>query len=261
MQDCSNQLHSGYCSRCGKTHALPSLQAQPKARELFNLLEKHGSLDIFSSGEPRHPGNNYTTDSLFTEERGKMFGVLECLDAQGNQTWLYAFSGQFNGLWHVPGWVPPLFDIAQYSEIHDPVEKRIKKLGSQMENLPKKSAEYVKLQELRKQISQNLMRDIHNLYRVHNFSSEQADLHQAFDSPNGKPTGTGDCCAPKLLNFAAQSHLAPISMAEFFFGRENKSGTRVHGTFYPSCNDKCRQLLGFMLCGAEQLRNKYGCRN
>ena len=30
---------------------------------------------------------------------------------------LHAFSGQYNGLWLVDGWVPPLFDIDEFLDI------------------------------------------------------------------------------------------------------------------------------------------------
>ena len=76
-----------------------------------------------------------------------------------------------------------------------------------------------------------------------------------------KPLGLAEvshCCAPKLLNQAALAGLAPLSLAEFYFGRENRSQTRQHGRFYAPCTDKCSALLGFMLCGAGEQRDLYG---
>lgn len=78
-------------------------------------------------------------------------------------------------------------------------------------------------------------------------------IEEAFCEDKGIPTGTGDCCAPKLLNYAARNRLKPIGISEFFFGRENKSETRKHGEFYPSCKIKCEPILGFMLCGLEDM--------
>ncbi|MBV5332457.1 hypothetical protein JZU54_02575, partial [bacterium] len=77
------------------------------------------------------------------------------------------------------------------------------------------------------------MRDIHGLYTLTNFHGEGRPLAEAFAGSGGIPTGTGDCCAPKLFNQAVQEHLTPVAMAEFYWGRENSSRTRQHGQFYP----------------------------
>jgi hypothetical protein len=63
------------------------------------------------------------------------------------------------------------------------------------------------------------------------------------------PTGTGECCAPKLLHHAAVHGLTPLGLAEFYIGRENRSATRAHGRFFAPCEEKCRPILGFLLCG------------
>jgi hypothetical protein len=93
------------------------------------------------------------------------------------------------------------------------------------------------------------MLDIHGLYRLTNFRGETASLEEAFIGSNGIPTGTGDCCAPKLLNYAAKNNLRPLGISEFFWGKENRSGGHRHGAFAASCAEKCQPILGFMLCG------------
>ena len=65
------------------------------------------------------------------------------------------------------------------------------------------------------------------------------------------PSGTGDCCGPKLLHHAAVNGIQPEAMAEFFWGRDNVSGTRAHGHLYPACTAKCAPILGFQLCGLQ----------
>lgn len=95
------------------------------------------------------------------------------------------------------------------------------------------------------------MQDIHSLYRLHNFRGEQCSLFDLFGDTNGIPTGTGDCCAPKLLNLAARNGLQPLGLAEFYWGKTNKSASRQEGYFYPACQDKCGPILGFLLCGLE----------
>ena len=245
---------SGYCARCDAIHSLSSQSARGRARELIRMLEAKQSIEL-QPGTRRD--QRFSTAPLFGKQRGKMFGVLECLDQRGKKSWLYAFSGQFNGHWSVAGWAPPLFDLDTFSAVHDPVERQIKALGEELRNAPAASDRHRSIVERRRRISRQLMADIHDLYRLQNFSGAFATLHQAFILPGRKPTGTGDCCAPKLLQLAAASDLLPLSLAEFYFGRSNRSGSRKHGCFYSPCSDKCQPLLGFLLCGIEQRRRTF----
>ncbi len=210
----------------------------------------------------QHIGDNFNkqtasqrlrTDFLFGDDRGKMFGVLECLDEQNKPVILKAFSGQYNGLWEVEGWAPPLFSTKAFFEVTREKEQQIMHLTNIIAKLPSSSQQRKDLISKRKRLSQNLMQQIHKLYKVHNFKGMSVSLHQAFNS-RGIPTGAGDCCAPKLLNLAAKKGLKPNGMTEFFWGKTNKSQTRVHGQIYPSCHEKCQPLLGYMLCGSEKQR-------
>lgn len=245
---------SGYCTCCMEIHALPSSAARQKGRELIEILEEKKAITLFTDSSE---DSRFSTAPLFGEQRGKMFGVLKCLDRHGDTSWLYAFSGQFNGLWFVEGWAPPLFDLQIFQALHDPVERQIKELGAKMKRFPADSDQHQLLSNQRRQLSQQLMIKLHDLYQLQNFAGETATLHQAFTLPGGKPTGAGDCCAPKLLRLAAASDLLPLSLAEFYFGRSNRSGTKKHGQFYPPCIEKCQPLLGFLLCGIEQRKQDF----
>jgi hypothetical protein len=246
----------GWCRTCRRDHGLPQGRARLQAEALFDRLARTGS--IASPGSEGTADPKLATEPLFGEARGKMFGVLECLAADGTRQWLYAFSGQYSGRWLVPGWAPPLFDLASYERANGPGERRIKDLSRQLALLPATNAGYRKLAETRQTLSQELMLALHALYRIGNFRGNCVSLTEAVGTPGGRPTGIGDCCAPKLLGQAATQDLAPVSLAEFYFGRSNRSGSRQHGRFYPPCSDKCQPLLGFMLCGADQRREAYG---
>lgn len=63
------------------------------------------------------------------------------------------------------------------------------------------------------------------------------------------PSGSGECTAPKLLQYAYQHELHPITMAEFWWGKSPDSEIRVHNHFYPACTGKCKPILGHMLEG------------
>ena len=224
--------------------------------ELCNRMELQRSIALNGEGSG---DRSLSTAPLFGDSRGKMFGVLECLDGHGATTYLYAFSGQYQGRWFVPGWAPPLFDVRAFHALNDPVEAQIKALGREIDATDPGSDRAAELSDQRKQMARKLMRDIHELYQLTNFRGVSASLDAAFSGVGGKPTGTGDCCAPKLLNQAAQCGYVPLSLAEFYFGRENRSGTRQHGKFYPPCRDKCGPILGFMLCGMQESRGEHGC--
>ena len=193
-----------------------------------------------------------STLPLWGVARGKMFGVLDCKTREGKSVQLYSFSGQFNGEWLIDGWVPPLFDVDAYHSLNTPREKEIKELSRQIDQVPPHTESWLKLRKERKAKSRRLMKDIHSLYRLTNFRNETKSLGEVFQGASNIPTGTGDCCAPKLLNYAARHSLIPMGLCEFFYGKETRSKSHSHGEFSAPCIEKCQPILGFMLCGARE---------
>lgn len=222
-----------FCSSCNCYHSIARSPAMAAAQELMATMS-----------------NILPTDYLYGEARGKMFGVLSCRNSSGETITLKAFSGQYDGQWEMDGWVPPLFPVDAFRRVHDPVEREIKALGRKVEAA---ETEENKVQILgqRRQLSRDLMKNIHALYRLHNFQGQQCALTELFPQDRGIPTGSGDCCAPKLLNFAALHGLIPLGLLEFYWGRSNRSGSRHEGEFYLACSDKCGPILGFLLCGIQ----------
>ncbi len=186
-----------------------------------------------------------------------MFGILEYIDSAGNNSFLYAFSGQYNSVWQVEGWVPPIFAEADFLELTCNGERRIKALSAVIEKglntqIPK--TEIAALKRERRHCSKMLTTEIHKLYTLHNFCGQTSSLQEAFlglkeNQTGGIPTGTGECCAPKLLNHAARNGLQPVGICEFFIGKKTRSGSFYHGDFSTPCEEKCQQILGFILCG------------
>jgi len=217
-------------------------------RKLMTELERHGRIDWHlpkSEADPR-----LSTTPLFGQPRGQMFGVMTYEDAAGNPGVAKAFSGQFNGVWAVKGWAPPLVEQKAFDEVSRLIEPEIKRLGRRIQALNGDATLRTELKRMRRELSSQLMREILELYVLRNFKNESAQLQHVFQG-KGIPTGTGDCCAPKLLQLAAVNGWRPLGIAEFFWGRENRSGTREHARFYPACIEKCRPILGFMLCGSQ----------
>lgn len=61
------------------------------------------------------------------------------------------------------------------------------------------------------------------------------------------PSGSGECCEPKLINYAHTHGLTPLEIGMFWWGQSPKGDVRRHGYFYPACNGKCRPVLQFLL--------------
>jgi tRNA pseudouridine32 synthase/23S rRNA pseudouridine746 synthase len=71
-----------------------------------------------------------------------------------------------------------------------------------------------------------------------------------FNNPAIKsPAGSGECSAPKLLQYAFANDLKPISMAEFWWGISPNSAVRQHKNYYPACQSRCKPILTHMLQG------------
>lgn len=104
------------------------------------------------------------------------------------------------------------------------------------------------LKQQRKERSRTLQAQMHTAYQLTNFEGTSLPLHQI--SPSAPlPTGTGDCCAPKLLHYAAIHRLKPIAMAEFWWGPSTPNGDKVQGQFYGACAERCQPIMGFLLSG------------
>ena len=176
-------------------------------------------------------------------QEGKMFGVLI---VEGG--FLAAYSGLLEGRNDWLYFVPPVFDAQQPDGYFKTKEREIS-LTSHLSPLTSK------------QMSQELQMWLFHQYRMLNARGEVKDLVDIWQdyhtSPRLRqkyplpPGGTGDCCAPKLLQYAYSQGLKPICMAEFWWGPSPKSEVRHHGQFYPACRGKCKPVLTWMLQGLD----------
>ena len=113
------------------------------------------------------------------------------------------------------------------------------------------------LQRKRKQMSDELQRWLFSAYRMLNAEGEERDLIDIFREYTHAmpPAGAGDCCAPKLLQYAYQHRLRPVCMAEFWWGESPASEIRHHLHYYPACRSKCLPILTHMLKGLDVAPN------
>lgn len=182
-----------------------------------------------------------------TLTEGKMFGVLVVADCNDELGFVAAYSGLLEGRNDWPYFVPPVYD-AQQPDGHFKQEER---LISAMRDDSQR--------EERRQRSQQLQLWLFDQYRFLNARGERRRLVDVWQDYHCSerirrkyplpPGGTGDCCAPKLLQYAYQEGLKPLCMAEFWWGPSPKTEVRQHGQFYPACRGKCKPVLTWMLQG------------
>lgn len=215
----------------------------------MDAFRKERRLDYEKPVNRADPRLNF--DILLPGDRGHMFGVMECLDQAGETVWLKAFSSLGTGVRDVDGWVPYLVETSVFDQVVKPQQEEIKRLTKLRNDLEAGDSARFEIEEKRKAISRDLMPKIHDLYQFHNFRGETRPLREVFRADGGIPGGVGDCCAPKLLNYAAVQKLKPVSVAEFYWGGSNKSGRKQPGQFFEACAEKCQPILGFMLCGID----------
>ncbi|WP_063652587.1 RluA family pseudouridine synthase [Aliivibrio fischeri] len=113
------------------------------------------------------------------------------------------------------------------------------------------------LKTKRKNLSNGLQKKLFQQYKFLNAHGIEKDLNDIFkDTPNQiPPAGSGECAAPKLLQYAFAHGFTPLALAEFWWGIAPKSEIRQHKKFYASCQSKCQPILGHMLDGIEMDEN------
>ena len=188
---------------------------------------------------------------------GKMFGVLVVESGEG-LGFLAAYSGLLEGRNDWPYFVPPVFDAQQPDGHFKQTEREISEMNRRIA-LHDEQAEALTIE--RKLMSERLQAWLFRQYRLLNGRGETRDLVTVWQdyhcSPRIRkrypmpPGGTGDCCAPKLLQYAYSHQLKPVCMAEFWWGDSPKSMIRHHGQFYPACRGKCKPVLTWMLQGLD----------
>jgi len=201
-----------------------------------SAAQRWGPKDVFRGALP-----SGATEAAKQLKEGKMLGVLEVENEDGAIGFLYAFSGTVGGRATVPGFVPPIFDLTEPEGYFRQREAEI----SAMPTGPERAAASAELQAW-----------IFDQYRVSNACGETLSIREVF-ARRGlvPPGGTGDCAAPKLLQYAYSHRLTPIAMGEFWYGASPAAEVREQGRFYPSCTGKCGPLLSFMLEGLDVAPN------
>jgi len=140
-----------------------------------------------------------------------------------------------------------------YRELQEYYEDKIKKIKKSLLLFENTIEEHIRN---RKKISKTIQNTLFEKYQFLNQQKEQKGLLDIFDNASARPpAGSGDCCAPKLLQYAFQHRLIPVVMAEFWWGISPNSAIRKHKNFYPSCQSRCKPILRHMLEGVQMDEN------
>ena len=187
---------------------------------------------------------------------GKMLGVLVCETADSRELgFLAAYSGLLAGRNDWDYFVPPVFDALQPDGHFRQTERHISAINERVAHAPAAEAEALRRQ--RKTMSEELQLWLFRQYRMLSADGTSRDLvdiwHDYHPSERLRrrfplpPGGTGDCCAPKLLQYAFGHGLRPLAIAEFWQGASPRGEIRHEGHFYPACSGKCKPVLTWML--------------
>jgi tRNA pseudouridine32 synthase/23S rRNA pseudouridine746 synthase len=134
-----------------------------------------------------------------------------------------------------------------YKELLEYYEAKSEKGGKEVVVFEVKIA---RLKKERKEKSNYLQQTLFSKYAFLNQQKELKNLLDIFNNPAIKsPAGSGECSAPKLLQYAFANDLKPISMAEFWWGISPNSAVRQHKNYYPACQSRCKPILTHMLQG------------
>ena len=101
----------------------------------------------------------------------------------------------------------------------------------------------------RKIMSEALQNWLFEHFVMVNYAGERRNLLDIFRDTVQQlpPSGTGECCEPKLLQYAYTHGLKPVQMAMFWWGKSPEGEIRHHLHYYPACSGKCKPVLTFML--------------
>jgi len=105
--------------------------------------------------------------------------------------------------------------------------------------------------------SSTLQNQLFQQYQMVNKAGCTQSLQDIFKPTPQKipPSGSGDCAAPKLIQYAFRNNFKILAMAEFWWGMSPKSEIRQHKNYYPACSGKCEPILNWMLDGIAQDEN------
>lgn len=177
---------------------------------------------------------------------------------------LFACSGQLGGLWEPRGWAPSLLNHQRVAGQSWRTQRDLHRLTSRIKRaqLISDQSEVVRLKQLRRERSRVHARELHDETWLTPLKGSPVSLSDYWPHAS---VGVGECCAPKLLCWAAQLGVIPSGLVEFQFVSHDhllsslpKSSPRAQLintlevsqgalSFYTPCEPRCQPILPFLL--------------
>ena len=237
----------------------PQESARHYCQKLISLIEK-GEVLLKQCGR----------ESEERKGQGLMIGALVCWEADlsgnglssGRRVVLYAVSGNNKQLKVSAArsleqlfpeksiFVPSIVSSEKIDAALEENDVKIHELTDKINKLTlvnKTSSERQALINERTSLTDESLRKVFSLYSFTRFDGTQVSLNEIIVSHNNHlpPTGTGDCCAPKLLSYAFEHGLEPVSMDEVYYGRD--TAHKINGVSYAPCDERCGYILPSIL--------------
>ena len=189
-------------------------------------------------------------------DNGKMFGVLVVkmddgrglMEEEPAYGFLAAYSGLLAGRNDWDYFVPPVYDAQQPDGHFKMTEREISLISHHSPLTAKKMSQDLQMWLFHQYQLLNARGEVKDLVDIWQSYYSRPKLRQKYPLP---PGGTGDCCAPKLLQDAYQEGLKLVCMAEVWWGATTHTELRQHLNYYPACRGKCKPILTWMLEGLD----------
>ena len=219
--------------------------ARHYCQKLISLIES-GKVKLVQSGR----------ESEERKGQGLMIGSLVCWNREfSRRVVLYAVSGNNKQLVTDSGqadyvFVPSIVSSEKIDEALKENDLQIHKLTEQINKLTLVNKICPELRGLiaeRTSLTDESLKKVFSLYNFTRFDGSSVSLNEIISMHGGHlpPTGTGDCCAPKLLSYAFSHGLKTVSMDEVYYGRD--SVHKKNDVSYAPCDERCGYILPSIL--------------
>lgn len=245
---------------------------------MFNPFKEDEALRFLSQAAQELDEGNFVLQNVdssrnFVERNGGSFmiGCLVCTDSLKNTRALLTLSGTTKAIAQkgrnvtegsypltlrsgkTLTFVPPIVSALEIDEALQENDTEIHELTKKIDSL-QNGKEKTELKKRRETLTDASLSKVFNLYSFHCADKNMRSLKEICAEQNLRtlpPTGTGECCAIKLLDYAYANSLKPVSMCEALY---KKNAPLV---VTPPCDSRCKIILPSIL-GLEILyRDEY----
>lgn len=196
---------------------------------------------------------NVTQVSEDRKNAGVMIGALIAVDSEGREKKLFTLSGTSKKIVSDSAekpdeiYVEPIVSAAEIAQALSENDEKIHQLTDRI-NEGCKEAETLKSE--RKKLTAQSLQKVFDLYSFCCIDGKIRSLNSICSKKlKGAlpPTGTGECCEPKLLSYAFKNNLVPVSMAQIFYSELSDAAEKKHLEKYSPCDERCGIILPYIL--------------